>query len=143
MTRVRVEQPKVVIEEQQRQHAKEAMRTFFRDKKHMLVCKAGETPERAFDRIVMTSQNVQIVVDSYDLNFVGELINNAVEKHLKACKKQGLPRKLRHASLEARHSDAELNLRLVRECHQLDIGKEFIGGVLLLYYWLFEGVEFK
>lgn len=82
----------------------------------------------------LTSQNVQIVLDGTDFDYSMFLVDQMIGKYLKSGKQ------LRHTPIHKDSDIIKLNLRLIDECRTHNIRKDFQGGIILLYYWLCEGL---
>lgn len=86
---------------------------------------------------LISPTNIDIVLDTDDLNdamaFAQDTIAELAQK--------GVP--LVRSGKLTRDSETELFLGLIREFKSLEIPFQYQGGMMLLYLWLCEGVEFK
>lgn len=87
--------------------------------------------------ILISPTNIDIILTSEDYNESMELAQDAVS----SLRSRGVA--LQFTGPPTPENETELYLRVMREFRQLEIPYNYQGGMLLLYLWLCEGVEFK
>lgn len=86
---------------------------------------------------LISPTNINIILTSEDYNEAMEFAQEAVA----ALRSRGVA--LHFSGPPTEEKETELYLRVTREFRQLEIPYHYQGGMLLLYLWLCEGVEFK
>lgn len=86
---------------------------------------------------LISASTINIVLDSPDFGQIMTIAHDAVEKHRAAGKT------LKRSGEPTEEVETAMYLALTREFKALEIPLEFQAGIILLYLWLCEGVDFS
>jgi len=87
--------------------------------------------------VLICPTNIDIILETPDFNEAMQIVHEEVARH----KASG--QRFSYSGFLDDQKEIELYNRLVREFSKLEIPYDFQGGMVLLYLWLCEGVEFK
>jgi hypothetical protein len=87
--------------------------------------------------VLICPTNINIVIDTLEFNDAMEIAGEEIAK----LRSTNTPLAL--AGLLDNKKETAMYMKIVREFRRLEIPYDFQGGMLLLYLWLCEGVEFK
>jgi hypothetical protein len=87
--------------------------------------------------VLISPTNIDIIINTNDLN---EAMTFAQE-NIQMLREQRLP--LFKSGLMTDESETHLFISLIKEIRSLEIPFQYQGGIILLYLWLCEGIEFK
>jgi len=87
--------------------------------------------------VLISPTNIDIVVDTNDFNAAMEVVHDEVAKHKQSGKTFAF------SGFLDDKKESELYLRLTQDFRRLEIPYHFQGGIVLLYLWLCEGIEYS
>lgn len=87
--------------------------------------------------ILISQTNIGIIINADDLNEAMKLIEDAIQA---SCDKN---KHFAQSGEITKENESKLYLKLISEFRSLEIPFQFQGGMMLLYFWLCEGIEFE
>jgi hypothetical protein len=107
---------------------------FFSDKAYALPNRDGD-PQTVPLALLLSPTNVRLVECANEMALAMDMIEVAIDRHLRG------GRQLIYHPIRSNKDHILFNLWLVKECGAKRVIKEFMGGIMLLYTWLCEGVD--